>query len=46
MYRGIDSAKPKNLPVAEEITKKVICLPIYPELDLEIVSNIVEIIRQ
>lgn len=32
MYKGLDSAKPSNLPVAEKIAGKVICLPIYPAL--------------
>ncbi|MFW6100954.1 MAG: DegT/DnrJ/EryC1/StrS family aminotransferase, partial [Bacteroidota bacterium] len=34
-YRGLSSANPKNLPVAEKITTQVICLPIYPDLSLE-----------
>jgi dTDP-4-amino-4,6-dideoxygalactose transaminase len=32
MYKGLDSAKPSNLPVAEKIASEVICLPIYPDL--------------
>jgi len=44
-YHGLISAKPENLKVAEEITKKVICLPIYPELDIEVVNHIVELIK-
>ena len=32
------------MPVAEKITKQVICLPIYPELDLSIVQNISQLI--
>jgi len=34
-YRGFDSAKPENLSVAEEMAKKVICLPIYAGLHIE-----------
>jgi len=44
MYKGLDSAKPDNLPVAEKIAKQVICLPIYPDLDSENVERIGKII--
>lgn len=43
-YKGLDSAKPENLPVAEEITKKILCLPIYPGLSSNTVELITEII--
>ena len=43
-YKGLDSAKPENLPVAERIAEQVICLPIYPALDIEIVKYICNII--
>jgi len=43
-YKGLDSAKPDNLPVAERIAMQVICLPIYPNLDLEDVEMISNII--
>lgn len=33
MYRHYPSARPENLPVASAVAGKVICLPIYPELD-------------
>lgn len=40
-YRGLDSAKPENLQVAERIANEVICLPIYPGLsEIEIVRII------
>lgn len=44
-YRGLLSAKPSNLPVAEEIAQQVICLPIYPELDANTILKIVSIIK-
>lgn len=28
-YRGLESAKPENLPIATEMANKVICLPIF-----------------
>lgn len=44
VYRGLDSAQPSNLPIAEQIAEEVICLPIYPDLGLENVKEIVQII--
>ena len=44
VYRGLPSAKPSNLPVAINIADQVICLPIYPELEIENTFNIVKII--
>lgn len=45
-YRGLDSAKPGNLPVAEAATKQVLCLPIYPDLEIAKVNEICSIIEQ
>lgn len=42
MYRGLPSAAPVNLPVASRIAQQVICLPIYPALDLNTVDSIVD----
>ncbi|KAA6338326.1 dTDP-4-amino-4 6-dideoxy-D-glucose transaminase [termite gut metagenome] len=47
-YRGLESARKENLPVAFEVAKKVICLPIYPDLnlsDIEKTCNIINFIR-
>lgn len=41
-YRGLDSAKPENLPVAHRIADQVICLPMHHALtenDIERVIN-------
>jgi len=43
-YRGLDSARPGNLPVAERVTQEVLCLPIYPGLNESDVLKIVSII--
>ncbi len=43
-YRGLDSAKPANLPIAEDITRRVLCLPIYPGLRESQTRKIVDII--
>ena len=44
-YRGLSSAKPENLPVATKVAEQVICLPIYPELHLESVNQIINILK-
>jgi len=43
MYKGLDSAKPENLPVAEKLAKQVICLPIYPDLETERVIQTINV---
>jgi len=44
-YSGLDSAKPGKLPVAEDVAQQVICLPIYPDLDLDTIRYICSIIK-
>jgi dTDP-4-amino-4,6-dideoxygalactose transaminase len=44
-YRGLDSAKPVNLPVATKLADSVICLPIYHTLTKEDVEKITNYIR-
>jgi dTDP-4-amino-4,6-dideoxygalactose transaminase len=44
-YRGLPSAKPSNLPVAEKVAEQVICLPIYPDLAINAVVKICKIIQ-
>ncbi|TSA18408.1 DegT/DnrJ/EryC1/StrS family aminotransferase [bacterium] len=44
-YMGLDSAQPSNLPVANEAAKNVLCLPIYPDLDLGTVATISGLIK-
>ena len=44
-YKGLPSATVKNLSVAEQISKEVICLPIYPDLRHGDVESIVEILK-
>jgi dTDP-4-amino-4,6-dideoxygalactose transaminase len=39
-YKGLQSSDPVNLPVAEEKASQVLCLPIYPDLDLSDVKRI------
>jgi dTDP-4-amino-4,6-dideoxygalactose transaminase len=43
-YRGLESAKPENLPVATNIVDSVTCLPMYAGLTKESVEKIISII--
>lgn len=45
MYKALESANRSNLQVAEKIASQVICLPVYPNLNIEIISLIAEIIK-
>ena len=44
MYRGLNSARKDNLPVATMAAEKILCLPIYPDLDAASIEKIVTII--
>lgn len=39
MYRGLPSAQHSNLPHALKTAQQVLCLPIYPDLELEVVDE-------
>ena len=41
-YRGLESARPENLPVAHQIADSVICLPMYHSLTEEDVNRVIE----
>ena len=41
-YRGLESARPENLPVATRIAEQVICLPMYYGLTDEDVEKVIE----
>jgi len=46
MYRGLPSARPDNLPVAVSAARKILCLPIYPELEIaeiEIITRLIAV---
>lgn len=43
-YRALESAQPGKMPVAERVTEQVICLPIYPDLGIEVVCKICSIV--
>jgi len=44
-YRELPSTNPENLPVATAASFQILCLPIYVELSIEDVQNIVKIIK-
>ena len=45
-YRGLDSARPDNLPVATRMANEVICLPMHHTLTSEevkfIINNVIK----
>ncbi|MCK5345650.1 MAG: DegT/DnrJ/EryC1/StrS family aminotransferase, partial [Candidatus Heimdallarchaeota archaeon] len=45
-YSALPSAKPENLPVAQRVSKQVLCLPLYGDMEEEIVLNICSIVQQ
>lgn len=44
LYKNIESAGIKNLRIAHDVSNKVLCLPIYAELDLDTARFIAKII--
>lgn len=43
-YRGLESARPSNLPVATKMANEVICLPMHHELTEEDLSRVINCI--
>jgi dTDP-4-amino-4,6-dideoxygalactose transaminase len=44
-YKGLESAHPGRLPTAELISNRVICLPIYPNIEMDEVARVTKILR-
>ncbi len=44
-YRGLDSARVENLPIAHKIAKKVICLPIHHNLSDDDLKRVVSCLK-
>lgn len=40
MYRGMPSANSANLPVATSASRQILCLPIYPDLEMTVLEEI------
>ncbi len=45
-YKNYSSSKKENLPIANFISDKILCLPIYPDLEHEDVYKICEVIKK
>lgn len=46
VYRNFASANANNLPVATKAAQQVLCLPIYPDLTLDSMSRVIDIISK
>jgi len=44
MYRGLPSAHRDNLPAATLAAQQVLCLPIYPDLEMSVIDEITRFI--
>ncbi len=44
-YHGLESAQSGKMPIAEKIADEVLCLPLFPDLENDLVQMICEIIR-
>ena len=44
MYKHLPSSDPNLMPVANKIADQIICLPIYPDLDMSTVKYIIDLI--
>lgn len=44
MYRGLPSAHRENLPVATQAAQQILCLPIYPDLDMQVIDEVTSLI--
>ena len=45
-YRGLDSARPENLPNAHKMADSVICLPMHHGLSKEDINRILELVKR
>jgi dTDP-4-amino-4,6-dideoxygalactose transaminase len=42
----LESAQPGKMPIAERVTEQVLCLPIYPDLQIEARRRIISILKR
>lgn len=45
VYRGLESARPENLPVATNLAEQVLCLPMYADLSDDDVARVLGVIK-
>lgn len=46
VYRGLESARPENLPVATKLAEQVLCLPMYADLTDDDVQRVINFVRK
>lgn len=44
-YKGLESANPKNLPIAHKLADQVLCLPMFAGLDEEGVNRVIDVVK-
>lgn len=44
MYRGLPSAAPSNIAIAQHAAQHVLCLPIYPDLPYSAIQEVIDVI--
>ena len=44
-YRGLPSARPDNLPIAGKVSDQVICLPIFPDMEMKNIDMIIKLLE-
>ncbi|WP_294985228.1 DegT/DnrJ/EryC1/StrS aminotransferase family protein [uncultured Fibrobacter sp.] len=44
-YKGLESADPKNLPVAHKLADQVLCLPMFAGLDRKSIERVIDVVR-
>lgn len=45
IYNKLSSASRENLPIASKISRMILCLPIYPDLEYDTILKITEIVK-
>lgn len=45
VYRGLESSRQENLPVATKLAEQVLCLPMYADLSFTDVQRIIDVIK-
>ena len=46
IYRGLESARPENLPVATKLAEQVLCLPMYADLTDDDVMRVIKVVKR
>ena len=46
VYRGLESARPENLPVATKLAEQVLCLPMYADLTDDDIARIIKVVTK